>query len=100
MATRQEFAQKVLGDETFRAELKKDPKGTMRAYGVALPDGIEIEVVESTSAKQYIVLPPLQTDELSDEQLEGAQGGTAMWLIGLVTPITDNNHPWSPEQPY
>ena len=76
MPTEQEFAQKFLSDEAFRADFKKDPKATMRAHGVDVPDGIEIEVVESTATKHYVVMPPLQTGELSDEQLAAAQGGT------------------------
>ena len=56
----------------------------MRAHGVDVPDEVEIEVVEATPEKQYVVLPPLQTDELSEEQLAGAQGGT-ITLIGLIT---------------
>ena len=77
LPTEQEFAQKFLGDEAFRAEFKKDPKATMRAHGVDVPDGIEIEVVESTPAKHFIVMPPLQTEELTDDQLSAAQGAGA-----------------------
>ncbi len=75
--TEQEFAQKVLTDETFRAQLKSDPKGTLAAHGMPVPDGIEVEVVESTPNKHYIVMPPLQTGELSEEDLKAAQGGAA-----------------------
>ena len=81
MATEQELAQKFLTDESFRAKLKEDPKGALSAHGVQVPEGVDIEVVESTPSKQYIVLPPLQSEELRDEQLAAAQGGT-------IAPIT------------
>ena len=74
--TEHEFAQKFLSDEAFREQLKKDPKGTLAAHGVQVPDDVEIEVFESTPAKRYVVLPPLQGDELSDEMLNAVQGGT------------------------
>ena len=84
MPTEQEFAQKFLGDESFRQEFKNDPKASMRAHGVDVPDGIEIEVVESTATKHYVVLPPLQSGELSDEQLNGVAGGVDWsWLAGI-----------------
>ncbi len=73
--TEQEFARKVLSDESFRSQLKGDPKGTLAAEGMNVPDGIEIQVVESTPTKHYLLLPPLQTGELTDEQLASAQGG-------------------------
>ena len=82
MPTEQEFAQKFLGDESFRQEFKNDPVATMRAHGVDVPNGIEIEVVESTPTKQYIVMPPLQSDELSEEDLNAAQGGAISYLMG------------------
>ena len=75
MASEQEFAQKILTDEAFRAQLKSDPKGTLAAHGMAVPDGVEVEVVESTADKRYVVLPPVQ-EELSDEMLNAVQGGT------------------------
>ena len=71
----QEFTLKCLTDEKFREEFKKDPVGVMRAHNVHMADDIEVEVLEATPTKHYIVLPPLQTGELSEEQLAGAQGG-------------------------
>ncbi len=73
--TEQEFAAKFLTDETFRAEFKNDPKGVLRAHGMDVPDDVEIEVVESTPEKRYIVLPPLKQDELSEADIAAVQGG-------------------------
>ena len=82
MPTEQEFAQKFLSDESFREEFKNDPVASMRAHGVDVPDGIEIEVVESTPQKHYVVMPPLQKGELSDAQLASVQAGTY-----VMTPV-------------
>lgn len=76
MASEQEFAHKMLTDEAFRAQLKSDPKGTLAAHGMTVPDDVEVEVVESTAGKRYVVLPPVQGEELSDEMLNAVQGGT------------------------
>ena len=77
--TEQDFTARFLTDEAFRLDFKKDPNATMRAAGLDIRDGIEIEVVESTATKHYVVLPPLQTDELSDDQLTTLVGGSG-WV--------------------
>ena len=79
-----EFGSKILTDEAFRAEFKKDPKGVMRAHGIEVPEDVEIEVVESTPAKHFLVLPPILTGELTDEQLTSAQGGTAFTFLSTA----------------
>ena len=84
MPTEQEFAQKFLGDENFRQEFKSDPKASMRAHGVDVPEGIEIVVVESTPQKHYVAMPPLQSGEISDEQLAGVSGGGITILFGTM----------------
>ena len=81
MATEQQFAEKFLTDEAFRSELKSDPKAALGAHGMDVPEGIDIKVVESTENTHYIVLPPLQTEELSDDQLTAAQGGTFAYTL-------------------
>ena len=43
----------------------------MREFGVALPDGVEVRVSDSTSEVRYMVLPerPAETEGWSEEQL-------------------------------
>lgn len=79
----QEFTMKCLTDERFREEFKKDPVGVMRAYNVHMADDIEVEVLEATPTKQYIVLPPLHTGELTEEALAAAQGGCSGAMFGM-----------------
>ena len=79
-------------DKAFREELLRDPRGVVRSElarmlpGVkanpslldqALPDRIEIKVVEQKADEFYLVLPPLDTemDELSIDELEAVAGG-------------------------
>lgn len=79
---KEEFLAKFISDAEFREEFKSDPKGVMLAAGLNVPEGAELEVVESTPAKHYIVLPPLQTGELSEEDVSSVDGGTAHMFVG------------------
>jgi hypothetical protein len=51
------FAQ-VWDDEQLKARLKADPKGILTEYGVKVPAGIDLEVLECTKDTTYIMLPP------------------------------------------
>jgi len=69
---------KAREDEAFKAKLIQDPKAAIKdCLGVAVPDGIEIEVLEEKPDKLYLVLPVARDDtELSDEDLVKVAGGT------------------------
>jgi hypothetical protein len=73
--------QRSLQDETFRRRLLDDPKGTLeRELGSALPEGVEVRVVEESADTIYLVLPPgrsadVQAGELSDRELDTVAGG-------------------------
>ena len=78
-------------DQAFRAELLKDPKSAMfEAFGIQLPDSLEVEVHEmheTTSddgaAVGHIVLPP--SSRLSDEDMRGIAGAGWVWNWGPET---------------
>jgi hypothetical protein len=73
---------KAMADEAFKIELISNPKTVIaREIGQEFPEGVEIEVLESTPKKLYLVLPlkveseEIPTDELSDKELEAVAGG-------------------------
>jgi hypothetical protein len=73
---------KAMADEAFKSELISNPKAVIaREIGQELPEGVEIEVLESTPKKLYLVLPlkmeseEIPTEELSDKELEAVAGG-------------------------
>ena len=74
-----QITERAAKDPAFRRDLLADPKGVLaRELAVALPDFLEVRVLEETPTKVYLVLPaapPAAGAELSDEQLEGVAGG-------------------------
>ena len=66
---------KAWTDDEFKARLKADPRATLAEVGIEPPAGLEIEVLESTPGKAYLVIPPKPVDELSDADLEKVAGG-------------------------
>lgn len=66
---------KCWADAEFKARLMADPRATLSAEGVAVPEGMELRVVENTPQVTYVVLPtPPSEGELSDEDLSGVVG--------------------------
>ena len=63
----------------YREALIADPKGTLKKQlaGTPLPENLEVEVLEETPNKVFIVLPHsvAEGDELADEDLEQVAGG-------------------------
>ena len=66
---------KAWTDQEFKARLKADPKAAMKEVGMDVPEGVDIEVVESTQEKAHLVIPSKPVGELSDEDLDKVAGG-------------------------
>jgi hypothetical protein len=73
--TLQELQLLAATNEEFRAALLSDPKSALAEHGVAIPDGVEVEVIEATPDRLPIVIPPSAEGELSDAALAGLSGG-------------------------
>jgi hypothetical protein len=68
-------------DEGFRERLRADPHAAVaEVTGVAVPESIEIEVLEETPEKGYLVIP-LNRAAISDEQLEAVSGGMPLYVF-------------------
>ncbi len=63
-----------------------DPKAVLAEYGMDVPDGIDVKVVENSDNTVHITMPapPDGHHELSDEELSAAAGGE-------YTPCTVSN---------
>lgn len=78
----QKFIERAWEDDTFKQELLNNPKAVFeRELGQEIPKYLEIEVLQETANKIYLVLPenPASTEgELSEEALETVAGGTCV----------------------
>jgi hypothetical protein len=84
------LVERSLLDEDFRQRLLDDPKGTMeQELGSAVPEGIEVRVVQESSDTIYLVLPSAssggQGGSLSDQDLEAVAGAS-----GIPAPTYDS----------
>ena len=84
----QRVIERASRDPQFREQLKQDPRGTIsRDFWVEVPSDITVEVVEETSSKVYLVLPPAPVQgggELTDQALEEVAGGRDLSTLSTV----------------
>ena len=67
---------KAWRDRAFKAELIANPAAALKAEGIDVPAGMAVTVLENTDKHFHLVLPPVPTDELSDEALDAVAGGS------------------------
>jgi hypothetical protein len=55
-----------------------DPKSVLKDYGLEVPDGMDVKVVENADDCVHITLPPAprRNADLSDDELSNAAGGS------------------------
>ena len=78
-------------DEALKQRFMADPKTVLAEYGMDVPDGMAVNVVENTDNTVHITMPapPSGHGDLSDEELSnaagGSVGGTCSCPCGIVT---------------
>lgn len=67
-ALKVKIIKKAWEDQEFKAKLLADPKGALlEAFGISIPQGIELKAVEETPSQYYLVIPPNPEDaDLAD----------------------------------
>jgi hypothetical protein len=71
-----QIAAKAWSDAEFKKRLVADPAAVSREFGMPVPPGIEVRIVEDTATVRHFILPPRpELAELSDEQLDQVAGG-------------------------
>ena len=64
-------------DEALKARFMADPKAVLAEYGMDVPDGMDVNVVENTDNTVHITMPapPSGHQDLSDVELSNTAGG-------------------------
>ena len=64
-------------DETLKQRFMADPKAVLAEYGMDVPDGMDVNIVENTDNTVHITMPapPSGGMDLSDDELSNAAGG-------------------------
>ena len=64
-------------DEALKQRFMADPKAVLAEYGMDVPDGMDVNVVENADDCVHITLPapPDGHMDLSDDELSNAAGG-------------------------
>lgn len=76
----QQLLARCRNDPAFQAQLLAQPRDTLAAAGITLPENVEVRVLQSTPDKLYLPVPPRPADTLSDDELAGVAGGAAARL--------------------
>jgi hypothetical protein len=77
----------ALKDTNFRKELVADPTATFEKYS-GQPAGTKVFVHENSASELHFVLPPpIEQGELSDEDLEKVAGGEFFIGVAIVGAI-------------
>jgi hypothetical protein len=95
---------KAWQDDAFRQQLLDTPRATIQQeLGIELPEDVEVKIFEEQPDQAYVLLPQKPTrldqatiresEELSDESLEGvAGGGMVVLAIGNIVFVAQNNN--------
>ena len=81
-----EIISKCWYDAAFKKRFMSEPKKVLAEFGMDLPAGLEVKVVENTDNVMYLTIPPnpkAMAGELSDNQLDAVSGGA-----GTIQPMT------------
>jgi nitrile hydratase len=85
----------VLGDPPswyksfeYRSRVVREPRAVLAEFGMDVPDGVQVQVVDSTSEQRYLVLPlrPEGTDDWTAEELAALV--TCDSMIGTGRPLS------------
>ena len=77
-------------DEALKQRFMADPKAVLAEYGMDVPDGIDVNIVENTDNTVHITMPatPSGHQDLSDDELRNAAGGEGKQWSALEGPCT------------
>ena len=82
-------------DEALKQRFMADPKAVLAEYGMDVPDGMAVTVVENTDNTVHITMPapPSGGMDLSDDELSNAAGGKCDGLSNTAQLDPSSNSP-------
>lgn len=81
----QALIKRAMEDNKFRGQLLSSPKSAIEEFtGLKLPEKLEIKILEETPTTIYLSIP---SNELSDEELDGAAGGFCFYCPVFILPL-------------
>jgi nitrile hydratase len=71
----------------YRSRAVSDPRGVLREFGLELPEGTEVRVVDSTADIRYLVIPrrPAGSEAMTEDELTALVTRDSM--IGVAAPL-------------
>ena len=76
-----------------KARFMSDPKAVLAEYGMSVPEGINVKVVENSDSHVHITLPAKPSEDLSDEELSNAAGGSWELVVSMdPMSVADASH--------
>ncbi len=76
-------------DEALKQRFMANPKAVLAEYGMDVPDGMEVNVVENTGSTVHMTLPMKPSGDLSDEELTSAAGGQCLDNLFMCSSFSD-----------
>lgn len=92
-----EIIAKCWHDAAFKKRFMSEPKKVLAEFGMDLPAGLDVKVVENSDKVMYLTLPPnpkTLSDELSDNQLDAVSGGANVAQVGPTPAVV--RQPYKP----
>ena len=88
-------------DEALKQRFMADPKAVLAEYGMDVPDGMAVNVVENTDNTVHITMPapPSGSMDLSDDELSNAAGGNVQLGCFVVSALVSMVHGCRPSSP-
>lgn len=79
-------------DDALKARFLREPTVVLAEYGMPVPEGVTVKVVENETDRVHITMPaaPLGHEQLSDEDLQHAAGGCDPGMQSFNTTVSPN----------
>ena len=62
-------------DEAFKRRLLASPAAVLQEYGLLVPPGVQVKIMENTAQVLHLMLPPRPVGELTEDELEQVAAG-------------------------